>query len=107
MGEAIKWATDGESASGKPHPWSRAARVVERATMVIGLGAAITASVLENSLMPMAFIPLVFKGVAYVAAGITEFAVEKLAAGAETLERLATSREYKKENKKDLPRGMR
>ena len=51
--------------------------------------------------------PLVAKGVAFVAAGITSGVVNKMAAIAERLERHTAEREYKRENKQNLPRGMR
>ncbi|HYD18772.1 MAG TPA: hypothetical protein VEF76_09870 [Patescibacteria group bacterium] len=107
MGEAINWITDGELARGKDIQWNRAGRFVDRATMVVGLGVTAAVCVAEASVLPILLVPLVFKGVAFVAAGITEGIVNKMAAAAETLERLTTEREYKKTHKKDLPRGMR
>ena len=107
LGEAVHWATDGELFKQKPRDWSRAARTVERATMALGVAATVAICVMEASVLPVMLVPLVAKGVGYVAAGITEFFTDKLASTAQRLERFTAEREYKRENRKDLPRGMR
>lgn len=107
LGEAVHWATDGELFKQKPREWSRAARTVERATMALGVVATVAVCVVESSVLPVLLVPLVAKGVGYVAAGITSFITDKLANTAERLERFTAEREYKRENKKDVPRGMR
>ncbi len=107
LGEAVNWATDGELMRSKDLNWGRAARIVERATMVVGIAATVAVCVAESSFAPILLVPLVAKGVGFVAAGITSGVVNKMAAIAERLERHTAEREYKRENKKDLPRGMR
>ncbi|MBL8712446.1 MAG: hypothetical protein JNM12_06060 [Alphaproteobacteria bacterium] len=107
LGEAVNWATDGELMRNKDHNWGRGARIVERATMALGVAATVAVCVAESSFAPILLVPLVAKGVAFVAAGITSGVVNKMAAIAERLERHTAEREYKRENKQNLPRGMR
>lgn len=107
LGEAVHWATDGELMRTKPHPWGRAARIVDRATMVVGIGAAIAICMIEKSPLPMLMVPIVAKGVAFINAAITQGITGTLASTAERIERFTAEREYKREHKKDLPRGMR
>ncbi|MDI1228669.1 MAG: hypothetical protein PSY14_13390 [bacterium] len=107
LGEAVHWATDGELMKTPPHKWGRAARIVDRATMVVGLGAAVAICMIEKSPLPMLMVPVVAKGVAFIAAAITQGITGGLANTIQRIERFTAEREFKRENKKDLPRGMR
>ncbi len=107
LGEAVHWATDGELMKTPPHKWGRAARIVDRATMVVGLGAAVAICMIEKSPLPMLMVPVVAKGVAFINAAITQGITGGLANTIQRIERFTAEREFKRENKKDLPRGMR
>lgn len=109
LSSLIPWATDNrlQEPFGKPPKMSRAAWAVNRAFTGLGIVMGGVVCVMEASPLPMLAVPFLFKGLGYMASGVTEWGIKGLADRANQLEGYTKGREFKAQNRQALPRYMR
>lgn len=120
LGEFVPWATGGViELPGSPRQMSRVARVVERGIFGIGVVAAVAAAVAEgqgaggfssgmlSAAGPLLTIPILFKGMSYSMGLLTDRVIHGLANKANDIEAHTRRKEFKAQNRQDLPRRMR
>lgn len=105
--ELIPVITDGHVHPNPPRPINRVARTMERVAAAAGLGGGIYMAVLHQTMAPLLMLPVAAQAAAWLVGGVTTMVLNRIVDRTEQFESWARTREFKKENKINLPRHER